>query len=1432
MRRASRLLRQGGAMVVLAACAGLALSSEEAKEAGPGGPAPPAMAKPLLAHWTFDERLGAACQDSSGNRHVASAERRQSPGFERTAGLYGGALSFSARHALIVPEMPALANTSKLSFSVWVMPSEWTRYNEIFRKEDGDRRVLFSFQETGTILSLGLNVGGYVECDAPIDPAQLTDGRWHHAAATFDGRFFRVYLDGREIGSLERPGTIAAGGPAPASIGSTQGAECFQGAMDDLRIYADALTAEEVAQLHRQGAEALARMSESADAGEPVLAKPLVGHWKFNERGPSATSGEVSGNPARAAKVRGSVGRTRGVFGNALSLRGNHGVEVDLDLSPEMAGISFSAWVRPADLSGFREIFRQECPQRLLFSFQENGRILSLGLNVGGYEECDAQIDPAEVLDGRWHHCAATFDGKMMRVYLDGKEVGNLARAGKIATQPGAAAFIGSSSGSGEYFQGGLDDLRIYAEALSGEEIAALYRAGLESLHHVSEELAGQLKLVYSPGKTLAETMAECRKRLTEHKLQDAPELAEAILIRLKTTFPEDYSNFVHWTGADPLEYLTAGDHEFLLREVGRLVDLLLEYKPLVEDQWRRQTPEQVRQWREAEALGAKFEALKAQGASGAGSPAWIELALEIGPRIQFRPQVSEAVAPYVKPETPPTRTLTSDEARQALHRDWLHQAGGNPTPERIRQEIQWTRRLADRILAAYGGRADFSPQLARLKELEQQAERLAAPERDLYFEVRQVKRQIALGNPVVDFTKVLLVDMPFPQGSEWRHETRHRLGYMAVPGGRLLILDGLGPEGKLAQIMPQAPLHGSFWRPDLSWDAKKVLFCFKPHNEKSFHLYEINVDGSGLVRLTDGPYDDFDPIYLPDDEHILFSTTRAHTYVRCMPPTNAYVLARCDRDGRNIYLVSYNNEPDYLPSVMNDGRVIYTRWEYTDKPLWRAQKLWTMNPDGTQASTFWGNQSVWPDLMKDARSIPGSRRVMFTGSAHHDWFAGSVGIIDPDKGYNFPDGLTKITADVIWPESGNGPVDPVECPDYHPSGHYPAYYSPYPLSEKDFLVSAQRNGKFVLYLMDVEGNRELIYEGVHHIFHAQPVRPRPKPPVIADRVAWPERRERLEPKSGVIYSNNVYHGAPPELRGKAKHLRVLHIDPKTYTYWHKRPYISTGPVVSIVQSEGVKRILGTVPIEADGSVAFTAPPGMALHFQLVDEEFRALHTMRSFVGLMPGERRGCLGCHESHSRAPHVEAKGLALARPPRPITPPPWPDLTVSYPRYVQPLLDKYCAKCHQGDAEGAKVFDVAPRPGFLDFAEPYFLMTGRPTWGRPYEPPKDPPPGFGIANVLMVEGYGQLDPAAYRTPQPMLHLSYKSRLVELASSGKHYDVKADPVSLQRLIAWIDAMCPYRGDEEVRAIPDPVFQGVDWLAVRPRIQTAPRIVRPGPVD
>ncbi|TVS19816.1 MAG: hypothetical protein EA424_07130 [Planctomycetaceae bacterium] len=877
------------------------------------------------------------------------------------------------------------------------------------------------------------------------------------------------------------------------------------------------------------------------------------------------------------------------------------------------------------------------------------------------------------------------------------------------------------------------------------------------------------------------------------------------------------------------------------------LADLLLEYRPLTESQWARQTPEEIVRWREAEAIAERLRVTADRGTEAQFTSEWIDLMIEANKRIQFRPVIHERVAPYVRPHTPTTQTRSAAEAAELLRHDWLYQVGENPTPERIRDEIDRARELIERIASNYPGQVHFEAQTAVLEALEAEAAGLSGADPTLYLRVREVKRSIVLANPVLDFDSLVFIDRPYPQGSGWRHETRHRLGYMSVPGGRLLVLDGLGPDGALRQLMPQPPLHGNFWRFDLSFDASRVLFCFMPHNEKSFHLYEVGIDGSGLKQLTDSPYDDLDPVYLPGDQHILFTTTRGHTYVRCMPPTNAFILARADRDGRNIHLISANMEPDYLPSVMHDGRVLYSRWEYTDKPLWRAVGLWAVNPDGTQVNTVWGNQSVWPDLFKDARAIPGSRRIMFTGSAHHNWFAGSVGIIDPQRGFNFPHGLTKVTADVPWPESGDGPVDPVESPryprvdrpdfdprrsPYTPDGPYRAYYSPYPLSDQDFLVSANRNGKFVLYLMDVDGNRELIYEGEHHIFYAVPLRPRPEPPVIHDRVAWPTHEERFHPEDGVIYSRDVYHGAPPELHGRARYLRVLNIDPKTYTYWYKRPYISTGPVISAVQSDGVKRILGTVPVEEDGSVAFYAPSGVALHFQLLDERGRALQTMPSFANVMPGEHRGCLGCHESHSATPHLDISSFALARKPQQITPPPWGDETVSFPRFVQPVLDKHCAACHQGEGKAREIVDFTDRPGFQIFSAPYMLLTGNPTWGRPYQAPENPPPGFGYADMLMIEGYDQRDPEGYSTPPPMTALSYRSRLIELVSSGEHHGVKLDGEELERMIAWVDTMAPYRGLEEVREIDDPEFQGIDWLSIRPRVKTAPTIIRPGPVD
>lgn len=715
---------------------------------------------------------------------------------------------------------------------------------------------------------------------------------------------------------------------------------------------------------------------------------------------------------------------------------------------------------------------------------------------------------------------------------------------------------------------------------------------------------------------------------------------------------------------------------------------------------------------------------------------------------------------------------------------------------------------------------------------------------REFYFSVRRVKRAIAFKNPVLSFSQLLLIDQPLPQGPESIHEAIHRMGIMAVPGGRLLVLNGLHPGARphlLApipasaeaaglsvaegRVPPSLCKPGSFWRPDLSFDAKKVLFCFKPRDEKSFHLYELHLDGSQARQLTDSDYDDLDPIYLPDG-HILFTTTRGNSYVRCGPFIYSTILARCDADGSNVYLISCNGEPDFVPALLNDGRVIYSRWEYTDKPLWRLQKLWTTNQDGTGTAHFWGNQSVWPDHLSEPRPIPGSRRVMFSGVGHHDWWSGSIGIVDPQQGRDYPHGLTKVTFDLPWPEVGDGPAERPEAADYHPSGRFTGYKTPYPLSNEDFLVSARgMGGKFRLYLMDVHGNRDLIYEGAHHIWHAMPLQPRPVPPRHPDRVVWPGTgKDRRPVEPGVFYSADVCQGEPRLPRDKVKYLRVVQLDYKTYSTWNKT-YRHSGPAVSIIQEEGVKRILSEVPVEPDGSVYFKAPAGVSLYFQLLDADRRALQTMRSFTGLMPGEPRGCVGCHELHSTAPPVQ-RGLALTRPPSELAPPPWGTESISFERFAQPVLDRYCVACHRRDAPDFAEPDLTLRPGHDVFKEPYLTLVGGAGWGNPVRPGR---PGYGIAGAIPVESaFGQLDPRGLTTLSPMQYLSANSRLIDLAARGKHHHVKVDPESLHRLIAWVDACCPYMGDQELRAQGDPDFPGIERLPIRPRVATAPVVARP----
>jgi hypothetical protein len=797
----------------------------------------------------------------------------------------------------------------------------------------------------------------------------------------------------------------------------------------------------------------------------------------------------------------------------------------------------------------------------------------------------------------------------------------------------------------------------------------------------------------------------------------------------------------------------------------------------------------------------------------------------------------------------------------ESVKNEWLLQRGDNTvTAAKVWDEWTRTERILRRQIAeSQPGAADRRVRLTALTlRLDAITEKTAEA---LYLDIRALKRECLLGDTGIDFKSILCIDNPYVQGSEAFHEIRHRTENCATPGGRLLVLDGLGPDAPVRILAPQERASAAFWRPDLSFDGTRVLYCMKLTNEPAYHLYETGIDGTGTRQITKGSYNDLDPIYLPDG-HIVFSTSRCNQFLRCGDSKfRMFILARCDREGKNIYFISANNEADFTPALLPDGRILYTRWEYVDREVNRLQSLWTVNPDGTGATAYWGNQSYWPDMQLNARPIPGTQRVLLHTPGHHAIYDGPLAVIDQAEGMNYPDGVYNLTPHIPWAEVGKGPADQSYRTDFQAPVCYTAFQTPFPISKNLFLVSARCGqstvlandkapGLFNLYLMDYDGNMELLAAGKYNILHAQPVRPRPRPTIIPSTVKWPGKMLTADqkPEDGLVYSANVCEGTtiPP---GIVKALRVIEIGAITYSDcagWRSsiresEPYRRAGavpgrvmlpgsPAMSFLYDEGPKRILGTVPVEADGSIYFKLPSVRSVFFQLLDTQGRCLQTMRSFTHVMPGEARGCVGCHETTRDAPNpsTAANTLAMRRPPSTLIPPPWGDATVSFPRFVQPILDRYCIRCHGGEKPKSGLNLTHRTEPERTISWPYVLLV----FGKE---PKD------LADSVQKTIAGPLFPYhAYPNPAwkvvtqdtvvpPMTAMSYKSKLIQIATSGKHHEVKVTPREEAQLVAWVDALCPYLGLEELLVRPDmdqenyfkvDMYRGLSYAA---RLATAP---------
>jgi hypothetical protein len=491
--------------------------------------------------------------------------------------------------------------------------------------------------------------------------------------------------------------------------------------------------------------------------------------------------------------------------------------------------------------------------------------------------------------------------------------------------------------------------------------------------------------------------------------------------------------------------------------------------------------------------------------------------------------------------------------------------------------------------------------------------------------------------------------------------------------------------DGKLTTLIED--LNGALRDPAVSYDAKRILFSWRKAGTDYYHLYECDADGTNQRQLTFGPWDDFEGCYLPDGG-IVFVSSRSKRWVNCYF-TQVATIFRCDCDGKNIRSLSGNIEQDNSPWVLPDGRLIYTRWEYIDRSQVSFHQLWTMNPDGTGQMVYFGNMHRWT-LMIDAKPVPGTNNVVaaisdFHGHADH---LGRVSILNNENG---PDDLSAVqTVSLHAAMQNNGPA-------YVPDNE--AFSSPYPLS-RDLFLTGQAN---TLLSMNDKGETQTLF--VHPdkdalLLTPRPIVARPREPVIPSRID-------AEKTTGQLICQNVYTGRRMEglKPGEIKKLLVLETLPKPINV----NGVNAEPM-SVMGSFSLERILGTVPVEADGSANFEVPANRSISLVALDENNHSVKRMQSFLSVMPGEVNSCVGCHENRSKAPAAAAPGRLSAsrRAPSKIQPVAGIPEVFDFPRDIQPILDRNCLECHSARTRSGGVELTGDRGPIFSMA--YYNLVSR--------------------------------------------------------------------------------------------------------------------------
>ncbi|MEI7947374.1 MAG: hypothetical protein WCJ02_11790 [bacterium] len=584
----------------------------------------------------------------------------------------------------------------------------------------------------------------------------------------------------------------------------------------------------------------------------------------------------------------------------------------------------------------------------------------------------------------------------------------------------------------------------------------------------------------------------------------------------------------------------------------------------------------------------------------------------------------------------------------------------------------------------------------------------------------------------------------------------------------------------------------------DVSHDARRILFSWKKSEKNDdWHLYEMTLETKAIRPITREPgVADIQGRYLYDDR-ILYHSSRCVQVTDCNESIDVVNLYTCNLNGGDIIRLGFDQVATQFPSMLEDGRIVYTRWDYNDRGQIFTQALFTMNPDGTKQQALYGNNSWYPTSLIQARQMQGTDELVAIASGHHTPPCGRLVSINVSQGREEGMGMRWLA-----PEQ---PPKIVRQDKAEQEGVLFQY--PYPLTRDEFLVGCSLYGKpkssrFGIYWVHRNGARELLAADETCAYrHPMPLVPR----------KMPKRLPTTYPKptgDGIFYVDDVYagEGLKGVSKGTIQALRVIALDFRAAAVGVNNNEGEGGSArvvtpISIIGAWDVKRVLGDAPVEADGSVAFCAPSKTALYFQAIDKNGMAVQSMRSWVSLMPGEVYSCTGCHVNKNAAPLSTVKtSIAMKKGPSALKPFHGLARGFSFLKEIQPILDKHCVRCHDGALYDPS-YTLTPGGKPFSLTSKEMKDNAKRLWTESYY------------TLLQLKHYQKNKKRAntfinWLSPQdgPTMRQPYTfgaaaSPMIKMLAAGHRDDkgktrIELSNMEMEKIACWIDLAVPFCGD------------------------------------